>query len=365
MSDNKVIVIGGDHHNTLGVIRALGTRGIKPVVVILSEDEIPYVSCSRYIHHCLRISDLNELVPCLLNLATTNEEKPVIICCHDAMSSELDKNSKALDGHFFFPHGPYPGSISQLMDKEVMGELAKSFGLSIPQKEGFPCIAKPKVSKNGNKEWIQVCRTPEELSACLAKYGQDNMQVQQYIDKVAEYQLIGCSLSDGNVIIPGVSSILRPCPGSNTSFLCYSGPDTIVDVNAVKRFVRATGYQGLFSVEFVRGPKGVDYFLEINFRNDGNAVCVTKAGVNLPYIWYLHSIGKDYSSEEYQRVKTTYVIPEFEELSLLTSHTITLSAFIHDFMKADAGMEFDFRDQKPFWVQLRRRLAKKFKRNVT
>ena len=32
---NKVIVIGGDHHNTLGVLRAFGEKGIYPDLILV------------------------------------------------------------------------------------------------------------------------------------------------------------------------------------------------------------------------------------------------------------------------------------------------------------------------------------------
>ena len=57
--------------------------------------------------------------------------------------------------------------------------------------------------------------------------------------------------------------------------------------------------------------------MEINFRNDGNAICVTAAGFNLPYIWYLYNTGGNYREEiEASKVKPTYVMPEFADISL-------------------------------------------------
>lgn len=32
--NNKIIVFGGDHHNTLGVVRSLGEAGIKPILIL-------------------------------------------------------------------------------------------------------------------------------------------------------------------------------------------------------------------------------------------------------------------------------------------------------------------------------------------
>ena len=363
--DAKAIVLGGDHHNTLGVIRALGHAGILSSLIILSDgDETPYVSKSRYVSGVKVIKRSEDLPDLLLSDYSSKTLKPVVFCCHDALESILDLNADKLGHAFILPRGTIPGSITELMNKEKMGELARKCGLRTPPEEGFPCIVKPLVSKDGKKDWMRVCKNSEELERCVGLYGRSNLQVQRYIDKEDEYQLIGCSLPDGKVIIPGVSSILRPCPGSNTSFLHFSGPDTIVESSPVIDFVHSTGYVGLFSVEFVRDKDGTDYFLEMNFRNDGNAVCVVRAGVNLPLIWYLGATGQDYSKELDKPVKSLYVVPEFEELSLLTSKTISLKQFFADLCKARAGMEFDIKDQKPFWCQLSRRILHKMNRHA-
>lgn len=45
----KAVVIGTDHHNTLGVIRGLGERGIMPDLLLVSGGKRSFVSRSRYI----------------------------------------------------------------------------------------------------------------------------------------------------------------------------------------------------------------------------------------------------------------------------------------------------------------------------
>ena len=47
-----VIIIGGSHHNTLGVIRALGYKGLKNQIhLILEGDSNSFVSKSRYLNN--------------------------------------------------------------------------------------------------------------------------------------------------------------------------------------------------------------------------------------------------------------------------------------------------------------------------
>ena len=49
MAQHQVLVIGGIHHNILGVIRSLGFARIPDIKVILVGNEPDFVSRSKYI----------------------------------------------------------------------------------------------------------------------------------------------------------------------------------------------------------------------------------------------------------------------------------------------------------------------------
>lgn len=358
---NKAIVIGCDHHNTLGVIRGLGERGIMSDLVFIAPAAMTFVDASKYIAKKWRIDKDNEIVDLLIAKYKEEQEKPVIICCTDASSGVIDENVDRLRPYFYLPGAKEQGCISKLMNKKEMADLANEIGLRTPQTYYIseaeqnlssiilPCIIKPIVSRKGSKAEIAICCTFTELEEYSKSHNLNNDQIQQFIDKDFEYQLIGCSTSK-EVVIPGVSKILRPCKGSNTSFLHYIPlEDGFCDIVKCKEFVRRTGYHGLFSLEFLRDKDGQDYFMEINFRNDGNAICVTAAGMSLPYIWYLDCLGKDYSNEAHKEIKTVYVMPDMAELKLLVTRQITLKKYISDLWKTNRFMEYDKRDPKPFW----------------
>jgi len=366
---NKVVVIGGDHHNTLGVIRGLGERGIHPDVIIVSLSSMTFVDASRYIANSWIIKDESEIVDLLLNKYKNEIEKPVVICCSDVSSGIIDDNRDKLAPFLILPGAEVQGRISSLMSKKRMAELAMEVGLNIPQTTyvsdsdtdlsqiKLPCIIKPLESRNGKKEDIAICRTIDELKKYAASNNLCNEQIQDFIDKDFEYQLIGCSTKD-KVIIPGVSKILRPCKGSNTSFLHYIPlEENFCAIDKCIDFVRRTGYKGLFSLEFLRDKNGKDYFMEINFRNDGNAICVTAAGMSLPYIWYLDCIDEDYSQEKNNKVKSVYVMPDMAELKLLVTRQISLKDYISDLRKTNRFMEYDKKDKKPFWKLIKHHLC--------
>lgn len=357
---NKVVVIGGDHHNTLGVIRGLGERGIPSDLILVTPSRMTFVDASKYVEKCWKIGNDGLIVDLLLKEYKNEEEKPVIICSSDSSSSIIDSNRNRLSPYFFLPGAGEQGHISHLMSKKNMSNLALEVGFQIPKtcygdniriepEVPLPCIIKPIVSARGSKTDIHICSKWQDVINYVDAIGRDNVQIQQFIDKDFEYQLIGCS-TKSEVIIPGVSKILRPCKGSNTSFLHYEPlAEGFCEIKKCKEFVRRTGYRGLFSLEFLRDKQGNDYFMEINFRNDGNAICVTASGMSLPYIWYLDSIGKDYSKESNKLIHPVYVMPDIAEFKLLVTGQITLGQYIDDFKKTNRFMEYDHRDKKPFW----------------
>lgn len=46
---NKVLVIGADHHNTLGIVESLGQKGLNSYVLIVGENINSFVLKSRYV----------------------------------------------------------------------------------------------------------------------------------------------------------------------------------------------------------------------------------------------------------------------------------------------------------------------------
>lgn len=365
MENYPVLVIGGNHHNTLGVIRSLGEKGIMPDVIILAPVNNPYVGKSKYIKNIKIVQTEDQLLHYLRDAKYSIN--PVVISCADVVSGVLDCHYDELSLKYILPGSQIQGRITYLMDKEVMSELAHKVGFRIPDSFSletnntidipikFPWIIKPLVSKDGSKAEIKRIYSFEEWNSYRIEHDA-KIQIQQLIEKKFEYQLIGLSLDNGNqVIIPGVSVIIRPLETTNTGFLHYQEIDESYDstLNLCGEFLKEVGYNGLFSMEFLRGEDDNDYFMEINFRNDGNAICVTAAGYNLPYIWYLYNTGGGYKEEiAHSNIRPVYVMPEFTDISLIKHGKLNAFTWIRDAIRTNRFMEFDRKDQKPFWYLL-------------
>ena len=359
---NEVIVTGGSHHNTYGVIRALGKKKLKPFLLLVNDSNNSFLLRSKYLGGYQVVDTEQHAIDFLFN----NKDKyegAVVIACSDGMSSALDCNRYKLGFNYKLPGADVQGQISSIMDKDLMSSLGKKVGFNIPESwivsslhdidvVEYPCITKPIISKDGHKTDIEICQNKCELENIIKNGSCYKYQVQQFIEKEFEYQLIGLSLNNGNeLIIPGFSRCIRPCPRTNTGFLHYESLDCIsAPIDLCKKFVQATGYSGLFSIEFLRDKQGTDYFMEMNFRNDGNAICVTAAGINLPYLWYLANTGKDYKKELKQStMKSVFVMPEFPDfLCFVKSGKISFFKWIKDVLKTNTFMVFNISDVSPF-----------------
>ena len=107
-------------------------------------------------------------------------------------------------------------------------------------------------------------------------------------------------------------------------------------------------------MEFLRGKDGKDYFMEINFRNDGNSICVTASGMNLPYIWYLYNCGDPYTEELcYDKMKEVLIMPEIDDFHNVRTRQISLFHWLNDVRRTDCFMEFSKHDQRPFWAKIK------------
>ena len=280
MMKNKVVIIGGDHHNTLGLVRSYGVKGIKPDVILIGPIVDGFVMKSKYVGQGFRVQSPQEAVDSLINHYGDYDGAVVVQTSSDEAGAALDGVIEKIPCHFKIPNAM--GRLSYLMNKDNMCQVAKSVGLNIPQyilvhpaeivdkvDNGiiYPCITKAISSLDGGKSDTTICQSANELIAFLKKeHICPNVIVEQFIEKEIEFQFFGLSLNAGEkIIIPGHSHIHRPGIQNEYYFPYIENDESFADTLSKKKaFITATRYSGLFSVEFLRGKDGKDYFLEMN-----------------------------------------------------------------------------------------------------
>ena len=354
-----IIIGGGNHHNILGVIRALGELKVDFELITYGSMTKHYVSSSKYVSKHIAFAEPHNIINYLLKRICDSGEKEIIISCADVITELLNLNYSLLSDKYIVPGFRDPELVQTLMDKSTMISIAKSCEIDSPTiwtlpsdiaTVKYPCITKSNLSSHGGKESVVILESREQLDEFVEKQSSD-VFAQEYIHKKEEVQFIGLSLNGGDeVIIPGMTRIIRSQPNTNTGFLEYGAIDPFYKdlVNKSKRFIESCGYSGLFSIEFIRDYNDNIFFLEVNFRNDGNAWCVTKAGINLPIIWVKACQSEDYQ-DEIKEPKNILMMPEFQDFKLVIQRKISLFKWIKDWWHTDFFMEYDNHDKRPFF----------------
>lgn len=358
MSQNIMIIGSGSHHNTLGVIRAIGRANLGVDLVTYDKSKMNFVACSKYVTTYHSLACKEELFT-YLNSLPISQNKQIVISCADAVTEELNLHREILSEKYIIPGHPLQGRMLELMDKTTMISMAAKHNIFAPEtwhlpeeysKVTFPCITKARVSSHGGKADIIICYSKNELDSFL-KENDDDIFVQSYINKKEEVQFIGCSLNGGeDIIIPGMTKVFRSQPNTNTGFLEYGPIEPFYNetVENAKAYIKDCQYSGLFSIEFLRDQDDRIWFLEINFRNDGNAICVTEAGINLPLIWVKANNGEDYKNE-IKTPKKVVVMPEFQDFKLVLQRKVGILQWLKDWKRTDAFMEYASDDKRPFF----------------
>lgn len=352
----KVIVLGGDHYNTYGVIRSLGEAGISPYVFLIVKDrKHSYVVKSRYAKQVIIVPKCNDLSHLLLE--NIDGDNNIVICCSDEAEELILEHYEELSPRFILPVCRDYHKTKELMNKMSIGSFAQEYGISVPRSwvivKGdvpydidYPCITKPLYSVKGGKEDIVRCDSPSDLEAVLYTHSCTQFLVQEYVPYEKEVSILGAALPNGDVIFSGCIDKIRTCMIGTSSFAVMNDNLVLGDnLPKLRDLIIGSGYRGLFSAEFLL-YKDVFYFLEVNFRNDGNAYVSTASGVNLPFQYVLSFIDPTYhvDSGKYP----CYFMLELEDLLSKKRNHVSLRQWFNDVRRTDCFLVYDKKDKAPF-----------------
>lgn len=291
---NRAIVIGDSTNNTLSAVRSLGEAGIGFTLILVCDDDTRHVRHSRYVsrNNFFWVRNIDDCKAVLARLSSTSGQK--LFTTFDAAAEWVDANEHELSRFFITPcRGK---QLGDLFNKAEQCKLAAECGFDVPKSTrynrnrklpanglSFPIITKPLVSSRGSKSDIHVCYNIEELQKSLDQDSTcDDFIIQEYVEKEFEINCLCMRNEKGTCIGTCIQKIRHwPMITGAASFGVTTQPkDFGMNENALDEFLDRCGYHGPFSVEFLHKGKH-NYFLEVNFRNDGLAYTSTMAGVNL------------------------------------------------------------------------------------
>ena len=374
--DHKHICLVGNHVNPLGIIRSLGEEGIKPIVLLCSEEK-SFVRYSKYIGQLYEFKTFIEGFEFMIRNYGNEPLKPFVYNGSDDVSLLLDNHYEELKDHFYFSHGQ--GRLKKYLQKYDITQLALECGINIPKEEllevgtlpkglKYPVITKAATSAAGDawKNQSFICENEAELIEAYDRIKADYILVQEYIHKKNELCIDGISINGGeHIYMPYGCSYFHLSPKSFGEYMFFS---PVKDKDLIKRItdiIRGAKYTGIFCVEFLVDQNDELYFLEVNFRHSGWGYFFTYAGFNLPVRWAKATLATKIDVSDFHVFEYFTAMSEFEEYSeyVLTGNR-TLRQFISDVKNTDVFLYYNKKDLKPFLFKIplfvRRRFGASF-----
>ena len=350
--ESGAVVIGG-HFQGLGLVRALATKGVR---IVLVDNEPSVARFSRYVEKFFYSPSVlaeRNFLEFLIQLGTKKGLIGwVIFPTDDETVFFLSKHREELK-KIFRVTTPEWNVVKYVYNKKLSYPMAEKVGLPIPETFyperiedlpsfdlSFPVIIKPAVMRNffrkTGKKVLQA-RNWDELKAMYRKATEiiepSEILIQERIPDVANHLYSFCPLFKNKKVLGRViAQRIRQHP---MDFGHASTLVTTVNIPELEilgtHFLSAINYYGLCEVEFIQDPRdGKFKFLEVNPRIWGWHTIAVRAGVNLPYLFYLDMMGKEVETESFKTgIKWIRLITDIPTaLSEIFKRKLRLSSYL-------------------------------------
>jgi predicted ATP-grasp superfamily ATP-dependent carboligase len=306
MPAGGALVIGGSYR-ALGVVRALGRRGIRVWVVTEPTDLL--ATTSKHVQRTLKWSDLDEQqrVQYLVTAAGEHELRGwVLIPTDDEGARLVARHYLRLASEYRVTTPPWE-TMRWAYDKRLTYELAQRVGVPIPWtlcpssrdevkavQSRFPLILKPAFKENLNRLTTAKAWRVDDAASLLARYDEacrlmspDLIMIQELVPGSGQTQFSYAALVDqGRPLAWLTARRVRQIP---MDFGRFSTFVETVDEPAViapsERLLKAMAFTGLIEVEFKQDPRDrVHKLLDINPRVWGWFTLCARAGVDFTYL---------------------------------------------------------------------------------
>lgn len=376
---NKVILIGGSHHNGLGLVRSFGVNGIRPYGIIvcpLGGDS--YLTHSRYWEKTYCVASDEAAVDLLYKKFSGEKEKPIVIPWSDSTEYSIDSQLDKLKEYFILPSiSGKQGAIVDLMDKQKQVDFAAAHNLQMAKlwivnlDEGmpydivYPCMMKPVTSAEGAKLDIRKCDDEDSAInylATLKQKGYYRILIQEYVNFDEELEFVG-SVGKSDAYI--LSRNIREWPevgGTNSYFQVIVDDAACKVAKQILKTFHEINYCGMFDVELFRVK---DHILvnEFNWRNTGNVFFCHGINVHYAVIWVKEMLGADCKTMKHFCIDTSkYAMNEATDLRHVVFSKLTLFKWLKDLWRTNSFALWFWRDPLPALYQYKHLVLEFIKR---
>ena len=331
-NEREPALLLGLYYSSLQVAQSLGRKGIR-VYGIDPEREVG--THSRYIETIEAPRGGGELRDFLVSFARRTGTRLVLYPLADEYVRFLLEHADALAPHFAFPEPPVEVARA-LLDKSASSELLARMGIhhprtlavqkgsSAPQLDSmeFPFIIKPRYKQDwlgdrrvrshvGEGRLVLTVENTEEAADVIRVLGPvSDFVIQELIPGESErhYYYVGYRDRRGKIATSYIGQKMRTLPdclGSETLLRSVHVPELLEQGDSI---LDRTDYRGPAGIDFKCDPRdGRFKVIEINCRIGINDCYLMKYGIDLPYIYYLDSLGREVEPvREYPAMVTWY-----------------------------------------------------------
>ncbi|SHG01090.1 carboxylate--amine ligase [Ornithinibacillus halophilus] len=384
---HKAVILGNNYYIGLSTIRCLGIEGVHTVAVDYSEED-RYGAASKYCSEKVIVphykKEPNAFIQALIEYAKNQEEKPVLIPCHDSYLEAIDAHLDQLKEYYLLPQ-TQQGLATQVINKDTLHALALEKGIKVPEsvsiddenlreivneKIHFPCLVKPVDSPS----FMRVFRTKifkvynmNELDEAVLKAKEANLDV--FIQRIIPgfddhmYTFDAYLNQDSKVTHWTTAQKLRQYP-INFGASVYTIQRYVPELYEVgSKFLEAIQYKGFGEIEFKKDAETGDFYLiEINARITNFNHLLYKVGLNFPYITYRELIGDPLPPKAIKATTNRAFWYAYEDIlavkGYLKTKQLSFGQVFKSFFRPKAYAIWSWKDPKPLLVFLKSRIGK-------
>lgn len=364
--ERKVIVFALEHYNPLGLIRALGENGIRPIYFSIKRNK-EAATRSKYVSKVYRADTVQEGYELLMKEYGNRDEdqKPYLLFSDDRTMSFFDLHYDEWKDKFIGYNAGEAGRINQLMNKYEIQRVAKRYGFNmldsyvitkddeLPKGLIYPVITKDITPVSG--EWkadVHICQNEMELKKAVAEIASEIIMIQHFVNKKNEMTLEGYSINHGEEFqIVAEITYKYLIPGYYSPYMDVKMfTDKDVEARLAAMF-KELGYEGIFEVEFIIDKDGTFYFMEMNFRASAWNYAGAVAGMPLSYLWVKGmENGKIDSADRKAFEPFTGMTEAIDYHKRVGQGRVSLAQWLKEFKEAKLTYYYNEADPAPFEV---------------
>lgn len=370
----------------LGVIRSLGTRGVKVVVAQYHASDIG--QHSRYVAETVRVADPNRhedaFVQDLMALGESIGEA-VLFPASDAALAAISRARDQLATRFRVACVDWDRA-RLFVEKKHTYQLAESAGVAVPKTitplsesevaeyasaAAFPILVKPSQSHLFVAEFGTKMFAVDDVAGLLAAYRRSSaagleVMLQEIIPGPAGAGVnYNSYVVDGRPVAEFTARKVRNAPHRFGS-PCVAMTEHIPEVLASgRRAIQALGFEGFSCAEFKHDHRDGKYkLMEVNGRHNLSSLLAVKTGIDFPWMEYSHlTTGTAPEAEDF--VDGVYWIDFVRDVGATLRAGRGERSGIRDLIRPYIGPNvfavWDWKDPKPMiyrlWDTIRRLVA--------